>query len=56
MAPPMPIPEKGDRLGIYTVENTLIAPWVRGYKKHIYSEHAWKYYDVDLAARARSNR
>ena len=43
-------------LGIYTVENTLIAPWVRGYKKHIYSEHAWKYYDVDLAARARSNR
>ena len=45
-------------LGIYTVENTLVAPWVRGYKKHIYQEHAWKYYDVDvdIAARARTKR
>ncbi|HEY3179404.1 MAG TPA: ABC transporter substrate-binding protein [Casimicrobiaceae bacterium] len=38
-------------LGIYTIENTLVAPWVRGYKKHIYHEHAWKYYDVDIAGR-----
>ena len=43
-------------LGIYTVENTLVAPWVRGYKKHIYHEHAWKYYDVDVVGRSRSKR
>jgi hypothetical protein len=43
-------------LGIYAVENTLVAPWVRGYKKHIYHEHAWKYYDVDIARRSQSKR
>jgi len=34
-------------LGVYTIENTLVQPWVLGYKKHAYSEHPWKYLDVD---------
>jgi oligopeptide transport system substrate-binding protein len=34
-------------LGFYTIENTLIQPWVRGYKKHAYWEHPWRYLDVD---------
>jgi ABC-type transport system substrate-binding protein len=36
-------------LGVYRIENTLVRPWVLGYKKHINLEHAWKYLDVDLA-------
>jgi ABC-type transport system substrate-binding protein len=38
-------------LGVYRVENTLTRPWLLGYRKHIYFEHAWKYYDLDLARR-----
>ena len=38
-------------LGVYRVENTLVRPWVLGYKKHVYFEHAWKYLDLDLARR-----
>ena len=34
-------------LGFYTIENTLVQPWVRGYKKHVYWEHPWKYLDVE---------
>jgi ABC-type transport system substrate-binding protein len=34
-------------LGFYTIENTLVQPWVTGYKKHAYWEHPWKYLDVD---------
>ena len=34
-------------LGVYTIENTLLQPWVHGYKKHAYWEHPWKYLDVD---------
>ncbi len=34
-------------LGVYTIENTLLQPWVQGYKKHAYLEHPWKYLDVD---------
>jgi ABC-type transport system substrate-binding protein len=34
-------------IGIYTIENTLLQPWVLGYKKHAYWEHPWKYLDVD---------
>jgi oligopeptide transport system substrate-binding protein len=34
-------------LGFYTIENTLVQPWVLGYKKHAYWEHPWKYLDVD---------
>jgi len=36
-------------LGIYTIENTLLQPWVLGYKKHAYWEHPWKYLDIDVA-------
>jgi len=38
-------------LGVYRYENTLVQPWVLGYRKHIYDEHAWKFYDIDLARR-----
>jgi ABC-type transport system substrate-binding protein len=37
-------------LGVYTYENTLVRPWVRGYVKHQSFEHPWKYLDVDPAA------
>ena len=36
-------------LGVYRIENTVVRPWVLGYKKHVNLEHAWKYLDVDLA-------
>jgi ABC-type transport system substrate-binding protein len=39
-------------LGVYRIENTLLRPWVIGYKKHIYWEHPWLYYDIDLRRRA----
>jgi ABC-type transport system substrate-binding protein len=35
-------------LGVWRIENTLVRPWVDGYKKHAFHEHAWKYYDVDV--------
>jgi len=34
-------------LGVYRIENTLVRPWVLGYKKHVNLEHAWKYLDID---------
>jgi ABC-type transport system substrate-binding protein len=37
-------------LGVWRVENTLVRPWVDGYKKHAFHEHAWKYYDLDPSA------
>jgi oligopeptide transport system substrate-binding protein len=40
-------------LGVYRIENTLVRPWVQGYVKNIYFEHAWKYLDLDLAKRMR---
>ncbi len=39
-------------LGFYTIENTLVQPWVLGYKKHAYWEHPWKYLDVDSSRRS----
>ena len=36
-------------LGVYRIENTVVRPWVLGYKKHVNLEHAWKYLDLDLA-------
>jgi hypothetical protein len=39
-------------LGVYRIENTLVRPWVIGYKKHINREHAWQYLDVDSRATA----
>ncbi|MGE5089005.1 MAG: ABC transporter substrate-binding protein, partial [Candidatus Levyibacteriota bacterium] len=41
-------------LNVYTVENTLVQPWVRGYKKNAYWENPWMYLDVErtsIAAR-----
>jgi ABC-type transport system substrate-binding protein len=38
-------------LGVYRIENTVVRPWVLGYKKHVNLEHAWKYLDLDLARR-----
>ncbi len=38
-------------LGVYTVESTLVQPWVVGYRKHAYWEHAWAYLDIDVARR-----
>jgi ABC-type transport system substrate-binding protein len=38
-------------LGVFRIENTLVRPWVLGYKKHVNIEHAWKYLDLDLARR-----
>jgi hypothetical protein len=37
---------------VYRIENTLVRPWVLGYKKPVNLEHAWKYLDVDTARRA----
>ena len=34
-------------LGVNRYENTLVRPWVVGYRKHIYLEHPWKYLDLD---------
>ena len=36
-------------LNVYPIENTLVQPWVRGYKKHAYWEHPWQYVGVDTA-------
>jgi ABC-type transport system substrate-binding protein len=36
-------------LGVWRIENTLVRPWVEGYKKHAFNEHAWKFYDLDVA-------
>jgi ABC-type transport system substrate-binding protein len=38
-------------LGVWRIENTLVRPWVEGYKKHAFHEHAWKFYDVDTERR-----
>jgi oligopeptide transport system substrate-binding protein len=34
-------------LGIYTIENTIVQPWVIGYRKHAYLEQPWMYLDID---------
>jgi ABC-type transport system substrate-binding protein len=36
-------------LSVYTIESTIVQPWVVGYKKHAYWEHPWAYLDVDRA-------
>jgi ABC-type transport system substrate-binding protein len=38
-------------LGIYRIENTVVQPWVLGYKKNARFEHPWKFLDIDLARR-----
>jgi ABC-type transport system substrate-binding protein len=41
-------------LNVFTVETTLLQPWVKGYKKHAYWEHAWEYLDVETPQRSAS--
>jgi hypothetical protein len=41
-------------LGVYRIENTLVRPWLEGYKKHAFFEHQWKYYDLDTAKQKRN--
>lgn len=36
-------------LDVYRYENTIVRPWVRGYKKNVLFEHEWKYLDLDVA-------
>jgi ABC-type transport system substrate-binding protein len=36
-------------LHVYTMENTLVQPWVRGYRKNAYWEHPWQYIGIDGA-------
>lgn len=36
-------------LGVYSVESTLVQPWVLGYKKNAYWEHAFEFLDIDAA-------
>jgi ABC-type transport system substrate-binding protein len=40
------------QLGVYPVENTLLQPWLSGYKKHAYWENPWVYLGVDRERRA----
>ncbi len=36
-------------LHVYPIENTLVQPWVRGYKKHAYWSHPWEFIGIDTA-------
>ena len=36
-------------LHVYTIEDTLVQPWVRGYRKNAYWEHPWQYLGIDAA-------
>jgi ABC-type transport system substrate-binding protein len=36
-------------LDVYRYENTVVRPWVKGYKKNVLFEHDWKYLDIDVA-------
>ena len=38
-------------MGVYRYENTLVRPWLLGYKKNVYNEHPWLYLDVDVSKR-----
>ncbi len=35
-------------LNVYRYENTVLRPWMLGYKKNVLNEHAWLFYDIDL--------
>ena len=35
--------------GIYRIENTIVHPWVQGYKKSSFSQQGWRYLDIDTA-------
>jgi ABC-type transport system substrate-binding protein len=35
---------------VFRIGNTVVAPWVSGYKKNVYHQiHPWHYLDVDIA-------
>jgi oligopeptide transport system substrate-binding protein len=34
------------------LNNTLVHPWVLGYKQHAFYEHNWRYLDIDVPRRA----
>jgi len=36
-------------LHAYPIEDTLVQPWVRGYKKHAYWSHPWEFIGIDTA-------
>ncbi len=36
-------------LDVYRIENTVVRPWVGGYKKNTLFEHAWQFLDIDVA-------
>ena len=36
-------------LHVYTIEDTLVQPWVRGYRTNAYWEHPWQYIGIDQA-------
>ena len=36
-------------LHVYPIEDTLVQPWVRGYKKHAYWSHPWEFIGIDTA-------
>jgi ABC-type transport system substrate-binding protein len=38
-------------LGVYSVESTLVQPWLLGYRKNAYWEHPFEYFDLDAARR-----
>ena len=37
------------------LNNTLVHPWVVGYKQHAFYEHNWRYLDLDLSKRKTGN-
>ncbi len=38
-------------LNAYRYENILVRPWLLGYKHTVFDQHAWLYYDIDIARR-----
>jgi ABC-type transport system substrate-binding protein len=39
------------KLGVHRIANTLIHPWLRGYKRHPLIHAPWRYLDIDLSRR-----
>jgi oligopeptide transport system substrate-binding protein len=37
------------RLAVHRIQNHLIRPWVKGYKRHPFSLSYWRYIDIDVA-------
>jgi ABC-type transport system substrate-binding protein len=43
-------------LGPFTYENTLVHPWLLGYKYNGFHPHAWPYFDIDTEKRTAAMR